>query len=123
MDEAKLTKSDTLKKDAMIKALERSFGVVSVACNKVGMSRDTHYRWLKTDDKYKEAVASIKNLAIDFAESMLLENIRDKKESSIFFYLKTQAKSRGYTERQEIDLGNDNHFRIEIIENNEDNKE
>lgn len=120
MEETKLTKSDTLKKDAMIKALESSFGVVSVACNKVGMSRDTHYRWLKTDDQYKQAVESIKNLAIDFAESMLLENIRDKKESSIFFYLKTQAKNRGYTERQEIDLGNDNHFRIEILkrENN-----
>lgn len=123
MDEAKLTKSDTIKKDAMVKALEKSLGVASVACQKVGISRDTHYRWLKTDEAYKEAVMSVKNLAIDFAESMLLENIKDKKESSIFFYLKTQAKNRGYTERQEIDLGNDNYFRIEIIENNEDNQE
>ena len=96
MEEKKLTKSDTLKKDAMVKALESSLGVASVACQKVGISRDTHYRWLKTDEEYKNAVMSIKNLAIDFAESMLLENIKDKKESSIFFYLKTQAKNRGF---------------------------
>jgi hypothetical protein len=49
---------------------------------------------------------------------MLLENIKSKKESSIFFYLKTQGKQRGYVERQEIDLGNENHFRIEIVEDN-----
>ena len=116
----KLTKSDTIKKEAMIKALEKSLGNATVACQKVGISRDTHYRWIKTDDKYKQSVLDLKNISLDFAETMLMENIKQGKESSIFFYLKTQGKGRGYTERQEIDLGNDNHFRIEILkrENN-----
>lgn len=114
-----MTKTDT-KKNVMIQSLEKSLGVVSVACQKAEVSRETHYKWYRQDDDYKAKVDNVKNICLDFAESMLLENIKSKKESSIFFYLKTQGKQRGYVERQEIDLGNENHFRIEIVEDNKD---
>mgnify|MGYP003127325582 FL=1 len=92
----------TLKKRAMIEALEKTMGIVSPACKLVGIHRSTHYRWINEDSEYKKEVDDVENLALDFAEGKLVENIRDKKESSIFFYLKTKGKKRGFVERQEI---------------------
>lgn len=116
-------KKTKLQKEAMIKALENSIGIVSAACGKVGISRQTHYRWLEEDEDYADNVKEIKNFALDFAESKLLECIKNNKETSIIFYLKTQGKRRGYIERQEIDTGDNNKFRIEVFDfANEENK-
>jgi len=104
------------KKEAMIQALENSLGIVSVACRKVNISRQTHYRWCQEDEAYDRASKEIIEATIDFVESKLFENIQDKKEASIMFYLKSKAKHRGYVERQEVDMGNNNHFRVEIID-------
>lgn len=120
-------KSDTIKKEekepafdkiktSMLEALENSLGIVSVACRKIGISRQTHYRWQKEDPDYDKASKEIIEATIDFVESKLFENISDKKEASIMFYLKSKAKHRGYVERQELDMGTNNHFRVEIID-------
>ena len=50
----------------------------------------------------KQEVESIEDVALDFAESALHDNIKNGKEASIIFYLKTKGKNRGYVERQEI---------------------
>jgi hypothetical protein len=110
----------TLKKDAMLQALTTSLGNVTEAAAAVGMSRETHYDWLKNDPEYNAAVASLKNVALDFAESQLkklmegaerqalthdgeIVTIKDAPNTSaIIFYLKTQGKQRGYIERQEL---------------------
>ena len=90
-------------KQAMLNALESSLGVVTPACKNVGISRQTHYDWLKEDAEYKAAVESMTDIAIDFAESNLHKQIKNGVPSSTIFYLKTKAKSRGYIEKQEID--------------------
>ena len=110
----------TLKKDAMLQALTTSLGNVTEAAAAVGMSRETHYDWLKNDPEYNAAVASLKNVALDFAESQLKKlmegaerqalthdgevvTIKDAPNTSaVIFYLKTQGKQRGYIERQEL---------------------
>ena len=113
-----------IQKEAMLEALETQLGIVSGACGKVGISRQTHYRWLEEDEDYAKNVKSLKNFALDFAESKLLECIKDKRETSIIFYLKTQGKNRGYVERQEIDTGENNKFRVEVYDfANEENKD
>jgi len=91
---------DTQKK-AMLEALEKSLGVVSTACKAVGISRQTHYNWLK-EDEYKTAVEELSEVAIDFAESHLHKLIRDGNPAATIFFLKTKGKGRGYVERQEI---------------------
>lgn len=121
-----LTKTNTQKK-AMIIALEKSLGVVSIAVKKVKISRFTHYEWLKTDKTYKKAVEDVANISLDFVESKLFELIKGVKlpetkffcyegriisqeidknyppdNTSVIFYLKTKGKERGYVERQEV---------------------
>ena len=94
----------TTKKRAMLEALEKSLGVVTTAARVADVSRETHYRWLKEDAEYKEAVRLIGEQAIDFAESYLHALIKDKNPAAVIFFLKTKGKARGYVERQEIQV-------------------
>lgn len=87
----------------MIKALTKSLGVVTSACNIVGIARKTHYEWYHEDADYQKAVDDISDVALDFAESMLHKQIQDKDTTATIFYLKTKGKKRGYIERSEID--------------------
>jgi hypothetical protein len=97
-----MTNNDILKRQ-MLEALEKTLGVVTGACKKVGISRETHYRWLREDEAYKVAVNSIEDVALDFAESQLHLQIQNGEVSSTIFYLKTKGKKRGYIERAELE--------------------
>lgn len=117
-----MTEGNTLKK-AMIEALEKSLGIVTTAAEQVGISRKTHYQWLKEDEEYKQEVESLTDAALDYAESKLFEKITgvevvsgyDKEsgepitytqppsDTAIIFYLKTKGKKRGYIERTEVE--------------------
>lgn len=96
----KLTKIDTIKKQ-MIEALEKSLGVVSLACKSVGVSRASHYNWYNEDEEYRKAVDDVGEIALDFAESQLHKQIKEGNTASTLFYLKTKGKKRGYIERVE----------------------
>lgn len=105
----------------MVAALHKSLGVVKTACAEVGISRQTHYRWLEEDPEYKQAVEDVGEDAIDFVESKLFEKIDGisvsnttddegkpkvytvpPSDTAIIFYLKTKGKKRGYIERTEF---------------------
>ena len=93
---------DTAKhKKMMLEALEASGGNIKTAAKAVGIARHTHYDWLKSDDEYKQAVEDIVEGCIDDVESVLYEAIRAKDITATIFFLKTRAKSRGYTEKVE----------------------
>jgi hypothetical protein len=94
-------KTDTLKRN-MLNALEKSLGVVTTASKTAGVSRDSHYRWMKEDEEYLEAVRSLEGMTLDFAESKLHEQILEGNTTAIIFFLKCKGKVRGYVERQEI---------------------
>lgn len=91
-------------KKAIIEALEKSLGVVTTACKKVGIGRTQFYHWLKTDEDFAKEVDDIQNIALDFAESQLHKQIGDGNTSATIFYLKTKGKNRGYIERVEQDV-------------------
>ena len=103
MEALKTNKTNT-KKEAMLEALERSLGIVTTACNAVGVGRTTHYQWMKDDPEYKQAVKDIDNRTLDFAESHLHKLIKEGNPAATIFFLKTKGKARGYVERQEIEV-------------------
>ena len=97
-----MTKSNINKK-AMIDAMSKTLGIVTSACKAVGITRQTHYRWMKEDPEYKAQIEELDNVALDFAESSLHKQIKDGNTTATIFYLKTKGKRRGYVERQEVD--------------------
>jgi hypothetical protein len=91
----------------LISALESSLGVVSTACETLGISRTNHYKWMKECPEYRGQYDDLKNLSLDYAESQLYKMIGKGNTAAVIFYLKTKGKERGYIERQEIAVSND----------------
>lgn len=93
-------------------ALRSSAGLVTQACKKVGIgSRNTIILWRKRDPAFdeacEEAATEASEMALDLAESALMRNIQAGDTKAIKFYLNCKGKSRGYGQRQEIDLNAD----------------
>jgi|TARA_R110000803_G_scaffold125945_1_gene193439 hypothetical protein len=111
-------------KKAMIAALEKSLGIVTTACKKVGIGRTTFYDWLKEDKEFAKEVNQIQDIALDFAETQLHSQIGEGSTAATIFYLKTKGKKRGYVERQEITgLEGTRLFEVEILKNEEEDTE
>jgi hypothetical protein len=115
-----MTEQTEHNKKAVLIALEKSLGVVTAACKQAGVGRTQFYEWLRTDEEFAKQVEDIRDVTLDFAESALYQQIKKGNTAATIFLLKTKGKGRGYIERQEYDLGTDNHFRIEVIRNEED---
>tara|TARA_R110000787_G_scaffold67113_1_gene150385 strand:- start:1264 stop:1638 length:375 start_codon:yes stop_codon:yes gene_type:complete len=117
-----MNKSRHIKKESILKSLEKNLGVVTLSCRKADIPRSTFYKWLNEDNEFAKQVKDIANVALDFAESELFKQIQNGIPTSTIFYLKTKGKKRGYIERQEI-TGADGvptNFKIEIIDKTED---
>ena len=91
-------------KERLLISLKDCSGIVTFACEKVRLSRQTFYRWYREDAEFKERVDAINELQIDVAEASLLKKIQKGDTTAIIFYLKTKGKDRGYSERREISI-------------------
>jgi hypothetical protein len=94
-----MNKSEQLKKEQLLEALEKSLGIVSTACQSIVISRTTYYKYYNDDEDFKQSVDSISDIALDCAESQLFALIKEKNVTAIIFYLKTKGKKRGYVEK------------------------
>jgi hypothetical protein len=107
-------------KARLLDELSKAKGNISIACANTGLNRTTFYGYVNSDKNFAARVEDIKEEAIDHVESKLHELIdgvwceRQMKDGStkiyhsipdtgaVCFFLKCQAKKRGYIERQEI---------------------
>ncbi len=65
--------------------------LITRACQKIGIARSTYYRWYNYDADFRQDVDHAQNRGreklTDFAESKLLENIRNNQYASIAYWL------------------------------------
>lgn len=115
-----MNKNEQLKKEHLLEALEKSLGIVSTACQSVGVSRTTYYKYYNEDVDFKQSVDSISDIALDCAESQLFELIKEKNVTAIIFYLKTKGKKRGYVEKQDDTSNTNNITGIKLISDKSD---
>lgn len=82
----------------------RKVPIVQVACEKVGLSRNSVYRWRNEDESFRKemetALAEGEALVNDMGESQLLSLIRDKNWSAISFWLR--HRNPKFHERLEV---------------------
>ncbi len=86
------------KKSAFLKAYDKSLCNVSASCKMAKIARSTFYVWKAEDNYFSEWVDELMEENIDYVEQQLMKNIIEQKEASIFFFLKTKGKHRGYIE-------------------------
>lgn len=82
-------KKDSVRKK-FIEELEKT-PIISVACEKIGISRNTFYRWLKEDNYFALDVDKAMNMGVslvsDFAESNVLNGIKNKDSKYTMYWL------------------------------------
>ena len=113
MEERKEQNRTKLAKVQMLKALEKTLGIVTGALKIAEITRTTYYSWLKADEAFSEKVKSMDNLVLDFAESSLMKQIKEGNHSSTQFLLKNKGKIRGYGDKLDI-TSNDETIKIHI---------
>jgi len=96
-----------LKKADIIDAILEAGGILSVAAENLKCARQTLYKRAATDPAIAAAIEEGRESLKDFAEGRLVELMRKDTGpgvTAIIFYLKTQAKERGYIESQTINV-------------------
>ena len=91
-----------LTAEEVIAGVEGSRGFITVVASRLGISRNHVYRLAKKYTSVAAAIKTEREKNKDFAEGKLMEGIQSGNMTAIIFYLKTQAKDRGYVERQEV---------------------
>ena len=86
----------------MIEAINKSRGFVTEAADKLGVSRQTFYTYLKKYETARQALENARERRHEMVENKLMSLIAQGNITAIIFYLKTQAKHLGYVERQEV---------------------
>jgi len=97
----------TERKGLLLMQLKKT-PIVQVACEKIGVSRATYYRWRKKDPKFAEnadiAIDEGLSLINDMAESQLISAIKDRNLTGIIFWLKNHHKN--YSPKLEVTTKN-----------------
>jgi hypothetical protein len=107
--------TDDNKKNFLL-AYKDSAGNIAHACRAAKIDRQTYYNYIEKFDSFKKECDNIKEENIDFAESILMGEIRNKNMTATIFFLKTIGRNRGYIERQEMDIDGDMSLTVEFIE-------
>lgn len=97
------TKSNINKKTVVIEKMKKTLGNITASCEAAQIARTTYYDWYEKDAKFRAAIDAISESCIDFAESSLMQQIKDGNPTSTIFYLKTKGKKRGYVEKIETE--------------------
>jgi hypothetical protein len=92
------------KKTEFLEALEQTLGVVSTACNRVGIPYSRYRKWLERDPDFKDKVEAISDIALDYVETQLFRQIQEGNAQATMFYLRTKGKHRGYVENPALNV-------------------
>ena len=110
-------------KERMLKALEKSLGIVTTALKMADLSRTNYYKWLDEDEEFLKKTKEVENIEKDFIRSKYYECIKDKVPSVIVHAAKTQL---GLSEKQQVDIttGGEkiNKIEIEIVKSKDKNE-
>ena len=91
------------RKSDVIAQLENT-PIIEVVCAKIGISRQTHYRWLKEDPEYAKAVhkalAEGMSRMSDIAETQLVNLIKKGQLGAVIYWLRHRHPA--YANRLEI---------------------
>lgn len=95
--------------------IEEYMGNLSLVARKLGVSRTTVYNFLENKPTLKVVLIDAREKMIDNVESKLYSKALDGDTTAMIFFLKTQGKSRGYVERQEVTGADGGKVQIEYV--------
>lgn len=86
-------------------AIVAAHGNLTNAAKALTISRSTLYEMVNASPVLQAELADARERRLDEAEDWLRDKMEKGDTAAIIFFLKTQGKSRGYIERQDIGIG------------------
>lgn len=86
------------------RALRAADGIVNTTAKKLGVDPSTIRRRLRAEPKLREVRDELVESFVDLAETKLRQLVRKGNLGAVIFVCKTLGRSRGYVERQEVDM-------------------
>ncbi len=99
-----MAKTERYTAEQIALALKASMGLVSVAAEKLKCSDSTVRTYIDRYPSVKQAQLDSREQMIDLAEASLVRAVRKGEGWAVALMLKTLGKSRGYVEKQELDV-------------------
>ena len=91
-----------LRKKNVLIELDKSGGLVNIACKNAGIGRTTYYEWMKEDPVFKEKAQAIIHEKVDNVEGALYRDALEGNVTAQIFFLKNKRsadwKDRSYVE-------------------------
>ena len=97
-----MTTPTKLTAAAVTAAIRDMNGNISAVARRLGVCRQTVYNYIERHPSVKDVLTEARETMIDNAESALYRAVLNGEAWAVCFFLKTQGKSRGYVERQEV---------------------
>ena len=91
-----------LNKTNVSAQIERMSGNLAAVARSFGKSRRWIYQYLEKYPDLWDVVKEARETMLDNVESQLYKKALSGDNTAMIFFLKTQGKSRGYTERHEV---------------------
>jgi len=98
-----MTRKD-LTPEIVIAKIHELNGNVAAVARSLGTTRQTLYAYIKTKKTVQDALEESREKMIDNVESVLYSKALDGESWAVCFFLKTQAKHRGYVEKQQQEI-------------------
>ena len=95
-------KNRVLSEEVIGEALRKSAGIQSHAGKALGISQSAVSQRISGSEYLQNIYSEIREEILDLAESKLLEKLNSGHMTAIIFLLKCLGKSRGYTEKTEV---------------------
>jgi hypothetical protein len=93
-----------LKSDKLEHELKKAHGNLATVARAFGVSRTAVFQFIGRRPKLQEVLNECREVQIDMVESALYAQALKGNMQAVMFFLRTQARSRGYIEKQEFDL-------------------
>lgn len=97
-----MAKTEQFTAQEIIDALTATKGMITLAAQRLQCSPNTVRRYIREYKSVAEAQKDARDKMTDAVELKLYDKIMSGDTTAMIFYLKTQAKDRGYIERQEL---------------------
>jgi hypothetical protein len=104
--------AEQYKAQDFIAAIPGTGGIVTAIARKVGCAWNTAKRYIETHPTVQRAYQDECESILDLAEAKVISAIKDGDSQMIRYYLSTKGKSRGYSERTQIEALGDVVLRV-----------
>jgi hypothetical protein len=105
-----------IKKDAMCKYLQDTFGNVSLSCERAGITRQTHYNWIESDKVYADHVLYCSTTRmVEYGVNKLMGNVAKGDQRAVEYLLDCKGRADGWGKVQQFEDVGKAPEKIEII--------